>query len=109
MMGMRPPSDDDDEPDVVEFGIAALDARLSEADVTFPTDARSLANRHGHVEIPFDAAGHSVTLENALADAETSEFDDQRELMNALHPVFEAKRAATRNSLLAQFRALLPF
>ena len=42
-MGVRPPTNDtDDEPDVIDFGIAALDARLEDRDVSFPTTAGDL-------------------------------------------------------------------
>jgi hypothetical protein len=109
-MGVRPPAnDDDDSPDVIEFGIAALDAELSDADVAYPTDARSLRDELGHVEVPYDASGHSMTLEEALAETDARQFEHEQELLNALHPVFEAKREATGNNLLAQFRSLLPF
>jgi len=46
-MGMRQPRDDEDEPAVIEFGIAALDARLSEAEVTFPADAGTVLRAAG--------------------------------------------------------------
>lgn len=108
-MGVRPPADDSDEPAVVEFGIAALDAKLSDADVEYPVGADSLANRMGHVEIPYDATGHTVTLEAALDEADRNSFDHEQELLNALHPVFEARREATGNSLVAQLRSLVPF
>lgn len=109
-MGVRPPAnDDDDGPEVIEFGIAALDATLSDADVTYPTDAQSLTNQLGHVEVPYDASGHTMTLEEALSNADRRTFEHEQELLNALHPVFEAKREATGNSLLAQLRSLIPF
>lgn len=108
-MGVRPPADDSDEPDVVEFGIAALDARLGDADLEFPIDAVSLTNRVGHVEVPYDAAGHTMTVEEAVSRAETTEFENEQELLNALHPVFESRREATKNSIIAQLRGLVPF
>ena len=109
-MGVRPPSNDvDDEPDIVEFGIAALDARLEDAEVTYPVSAAELDDEHGHVEVPFDPAGHTVTVGEALAEVNEETFDSQADLLNALHPVFERKRQAASNSLLAQLRALVPF
>ncbi|WP_226012974.1 hypothetical protein [Halomicrobium salinisoli] len=108
-MGVRPPANDDEEPDVIEFGIAALDARLSEADVEYPVESRSLANRIGHLEIPYDATGHTISLEEALQEVDEREFEHEQELLNALHPVFESKREATGNSLLSQLKALVPF
>lgn len=109
-MGVRPPAnDDDDTPEVIEFGIAALGDRLSDADVTYPVDAGSLQTRLGHVEVPYDASGHSMTLEAALAETNERRFENEQDLLNALHPVFEAKREATGNSVLAQLRSLVPF
>lgn len=108
-MGVRPPANDDDEPDVIEFGIAALDAELREFDLEYPTDARTIAKRAGHVEVPYDAAGHSMTLREALGEIDRREFEHEQELLNELHPVFEAKREATGTSLLAQLRSLVPF
>lgn len=109
-MGVRPPSNDvDDEPDVVEFGIAALDARLEEANVTYPVSAAELDDEYGHREVPFDAAGHTVTIGEALREVDRESFDSQADLLNELHPVFERKRQAASNSLLAQLRALVPF
>ena len=108
-MGVRPPANDDDTPDVIEFGIAALDATLSDADVDYPTDARTLTNRLGHVEVPYDASGHTITLERALEETDRRQFEHEQDLLNALHPVFETKREATGNNLFAQLRALVPF
>ncbi|SFS06596.1 hypothetical protein SAMN05216559_3064 [Halomicrobium zhouii] len=109
-MGVRPPAnDDDDGPEVIEFGIAALDARLSDADVTYPADAQSLRDELGHVEVPYDASGHAMTLADALEEIDRREFEHEQDLLNALHPVFESRREATGNSLLAQLRSLIPF
>jgi len=109
-MGVRPPSNDiDDEPDVIEFGIAALDARLDEESLSYPISAAELDERYGKTEIPYDATGHTIQLASALAAVDRTEFDSQRDLLNALHPVFERKREATSTSLLSQLRALVPF
>lgn len=108
-MGVRPPANDDDEPDVIEFGIAALDDTLSDANVDYPTDARSLTNQVGSVEVPYDAAGHTISLERALAETNDQQFQHEQELLNALHPVFEAKRETTGNRLIARLRSLVPF
>lgn len=109
-MGVRPPSNDiDDDPDVVEFGIAALDARIEDADVSFPVTATELDERYGHTEIPFDAAGNTMTFGEALRKADREEFDSQQDLLNGLHPVFERERQAAATSLLARLRALVPF
>lgn len=108
-MGVRPPTNDDEEPDYLEFGIAALDARLDELDVSFPVTATELADEHGDLEIPVDADGHEMTLADALERCQHMTFESEQELLNALHPVFESKREALSNSLLGRLRALSPF
>jgi len=109
-MGVRPPTDDvDEEPDVIEFGIAALDARLEDAEIEFPVTAEALASQYGQTEIPYDAAGNAMTLGNALAETTETEFESEQALLNALHPIFEQKRESASTSILAQLRALVPF
>jgi hypothetical protein len=108
-MGVRPPSDDTSEPDVIEFGIAALERHLTEADVSCPADVRRLQRTLGHVEVPYDASGHTIRPERAVSEVDARTFDSRRDLLNALHPVFEAKREAAGRNLLAQLRGLVPF
>jgi hypothetical protein len=99
----------DDEPDVIEFGIAALDARLEQRDVTFPTTAGELVAEYGDVSVPVDAAGTEVTLATALEKTAQQEFETERELLDVLHPVFEDYRKDSSRGYLSQLRALLPF
>jgi len=109
-MGVRPPANDtDDEPDVVEFGIAALDARLDDRDVSFPASAADLEATHGDVRVSVDPAGHEITLREALAECESARFDSRQDLLNALHPVFERKREKYSGGMLGKLRALVPF
>ncbi|WP_123534663.1 DUF5789 family protein [Halosimplex salinum] len=109
-MGVRPPSNDvDEEPDVVEFGIAALDARLADAAIEFPVATEELEERFGDATVPYDAAGNEMPLAEALAETDRRSFDSEDDLLNALHPVFERKRRAASTSLLSQLRALVPF
>jgi len=108
-MGVRPPADNSDEPDVIEFGIAALDDRLSDVEIEYPATAREVRDAAGHITVPFDASGHSMTVAEALDEANATAFDNEQELLNDLHPIFERKREATRNSILSQLRALVPF
>lgn len=108
-MGVRPPADDDDAPDVIEFGIAALEPKLEEADVDYPTDARSLRAKIGATEVPYDARGNTMQLADALDQVDAGTFDSQRELLNALHPVFERRRERGGSGILAQLRGLVPF
>lgn len=108
-MGVQPPSDGVEEPDVVEFGIAALDAKLESRDVTFPIEADRLRREHGDLSVPIDAAGHEIALEEAVDRTDQPRFDSEGDLLDALHPIFEAERQAVSRSLLAQLRGLLPF
>jgi hypothetical protein len=109
MMGVRPPQNDDDEPDTITFGIAALDAHLERADVEFPVDAETLLTRLGDPEVPYDATGSTVALSEAMDKVHIQQFDSEQELLNTLHPVFESYRERAGNSILGQLRALLPF
>jgi len=109
-MGVRPPSDDDldDEPDTVAFGIAALDARIADADVEFPTDSAAIRASLGDTEIPYNAAGNTMTVAEALDRVPSREFETEQELLNVLHPVFEERREASSGGLLARLRAYIP-
>ncbi|WP_276258184.1 hypothetical protein [Haloglomus litoreum] len=109
-MGVRPPQNgDDDEPDTITFGIAALDAHLENADVQFPTDQESLLIELGDPDIPYDASGSTVALSTAMERIHLQQFDSEQELLNTLHPVFESYRERAGNSIIGQLRALLPF
>jgi hypothetical protein len=109
-MGVRPPSDDvDDEPATVEFGIAALDARLEDRDVSFPATAADIEASHGDVRVSVDPAGHEISLREALHEADSETFDSKQDLLNALHPVLERKRRKYSGSILGKLRALVPF
>jgi hypothetical protein len=110
MMGVRPPQQGDDEPpDAVAFGIAALDEHLNRAEIQFPAAQRELLEALGDPEIPYDAGGNTMALSEALENTHVSNFENKQNLMNALHPVFEAKRQAANGSLVGQLRSLLPF
>jgi hypothetical protein len=107
---MRPPANETEEqPDVIEFGIAALDARLDRLEPTFPTTADRLAADYGDLSVPVDAAGTEITLRDALGETTVQEFETERELLDVLHPVFEQRRQRSSRGYLAQLRALLPF
>lgn len=109
-MGVQPPTNDiEEEPDVIEFGIAALDAQLTELDISFPADADRLEREYGSVTVPIDAAGTEITLADALAGTDQSAFESEQDLLNALHPVFEQRRERASRSVLARLRALVPF
>jgi hypothetical protein len=109
-MGVRPPQQDrDDEVETIAFGIAALDEHLERADDPFPTTEQELAARLGDPDVPYDAKGNEMSLSAALKETHATEFETRQELMNALHPVFEAKRERANNSIVGQLRSLLPF
>ena len=107
-MAVRPPQQDGDEPDSLEFGIAALSPYLSESDLTFPATADEVVRELDDPAIPYDANGNTVALSEALGAVRTAQFDTQRELLDALHPVLEEYRESG-GGILSQLRALLPF
>ncbi|WP_049985762.1 DUF5789 family protein [Halobellus rufus] len=107
-MAVRPPQQDGDEPDSLEFGIAALTPYLSDAELSFPATSDEIVRALGDPEIPVDANGNAVRLSEALEATATSRFDSKRELLDALHPVLEEYRASN-GGIFSQLRALLPF
>lgn len=109
-MGVRPPSNDvGDEPETIEFGIAELDARFDEDEVSFPVTDEDLASSHGDLRISVDAAGHEMRLADAVAESDHSTFDSKQDLLNALHPVFEAERERRAGSIVGRLRSLFSF
>ncbi|WP_222917862.1 hypothetical protein [Natrinema sp. SYSU A 869] len=109
-MGVRPPSSgDDEEPDSIEFGIAAVDAHLRDADLSFPATKDDIEAEIGHERIPYDVHGNDVPLSEMLAEVPTEQFDSRQELLNQLHKPFEAYRHDNSGGVVAQVRSLLPF
>lgn len=108
-MAARPPPDDADEPDAIEFGIATLDARLDRADLSFPADAETITSAVSNTDVPYNAAGNTISLAEAIERTGTKRFDSERQLLNELYPVFEAQRQSRSGSVLGQLRSLLPF
>jgi hypothetical protein len=108
-MAVRPPQQDSSEPDVVEFGIAALAARLDRAEVQFPTTSDRLLERLGNQEIPYDASGNAVALDEVLEAVPQEQFDSKAELLDRLHPIFEEYRTSSGGGIVRRLRALLPF
>lgn len=109
-MGVRPPQQDgDDEVATIAFGIAALDEHLDRADVTFPVRGAELVAALDDPTVPYDAKGHEMALSAALEQSHAEEFETRQDLLNALHPVFEAKRERANNTIIGQLRSLLPF
>lgn len=107
-MGVRPPSNDSEEPETIEFGIAAVDARLKESTIIFPATRDEIIEAVDGEEIPYDARGRSVSLATALEETDKHRFETRQELLNTLHFVFEDYR--NRNvGVIDQMRSLLPF
>lgn len=109
-MGVRPPSSgDDDEPESVEFGIAAVDARLKDADLSFPATRADVEAELGDESIPYDVHGNDVLLSKMLNEVHIDEFRSRQELLNALHGPFEEYRRDNSGGVVQQVRSLLPF
>ncbi|SDR12659.1 DUF5789 family protein [Natronobacterium texcoconense] len=109
-MGVRPPSNgDDDEPESVEFGIAAVDARLERTDLSFPASKDDVAAELGSERIPYDVHGNDVSLGEMLAEVDAEEFRSRQELLNELHGPFEEYRREHSGGVFQQVRSLLPF
>lgn len=104
-MAARPPTDDRDEPDTVEFGIAALDAHLEDADVTFPATAEAVTAALGDPAVPYEPGGASVALSRVLEGVDRDRFESRQALLDATHPEFE--RLRERGGLIAWLRSLL--
>jgi hypothetical protein len=109
-MGVRPPQQgEDDAPETIAFGIAALDEHLDRADLTFPATNEELIGTLDDPAIPYDAKGNEMRLSEALSEVPLSRFETRQELMNRLHPIFESRRERANNSIVGQLRSLLPF
>ncbi|TYT60381.1 DUF5789 family protein [Natrialba swarupiae] len=109
-MGVRPPSSgDDEEPESIEFGIAAVDARLKRSDLSFPATRDDVDAELGHERIPYNVHGHDVALGEMLAEIETDEFRSRQELLNELHHPFEEYRKEHSGGVIQQVRSMLPF
>ena len=108
-MAARPPDDSPSEPESIEFGIAALDARLDHRGVQFPATSDEIVAALGDPSIPYDSGGNTVDLAEALDQVPHDRFETERELLDALHPVFEDRRTSTAGSVVGRLRGMLPF
>lgn len=108
-MGVRPPDNDLDGPDLIEFGIPALDAKLDEVDVSYPVDAATLKRDHGTIAIPYNASEETVRLGTLLEDVDQQTFESEQDLLNAVHPVLEEHRASASTGIIGRLRMLVPF
>lgn len=106
-MAVRPPGDGSD-PDHIEFGIAALAARLEETDVEYPATAEEICSAVDNTAVPYDGSGNTLELGEALAEVGTERFETESQLLEEVHPVFERRRRAG-GGVVARIRQLLPF
>ena len=109
-MGVRPPpSDDDDSTGTVEFGIAAVDAHLRDADLLFPATGTEVVEALSDPEIEYDPRGHTVRLSTVLEEVTREEFDTRNEFLNAVHPILEEYRTSSSPGIVSWVRSVLPF
>jgi hypothetical protein len=108
VMGVRPPQQDGNDADHIEFGIAALEPHLDDR-IDYPATDDEVLAAVGDVEVSYDASGGTVALSEILDAAPARTYESKRDLLDTLHPVFEEYRAATSKSFLGRIRGLLPF
>jgi hypothetical protein len=108
-MGVRPPpSNSDDGPDVIEFGIAEVTAEIDDAELSFPATGDEIVRALSDPRIDYDASGHAVPLSEAVSELDRDRFEDEQAFLNALHPVFEEYRTSRTPSVIERVRAALP-
>ncbi len=108
-MAARPPGGGgSSEPEAIEFGIAALDARIEEAEVSFPATSEEIVDALGDPAVPYDAKGRTIELREAMDRLPQSEFENETELLDALYPVFDEARRSS-GGFLDGLRDALPF
>ncbi|WP_227260417.1 DUF5789 family protein [Salarchaeum japonicum] len=106
-MAARPPmTDDGEEPDAVAFGIAAVDEHLESID--WPATPSEITAATGDPEVPYEASGRTLALSEALDETGRAEFESRRDLLDALHPVFEEHRQSAGPGILSWLRNALP-
>lgn len=108
-MAVRPPQQDSSDPESIEFGIAALNARLDDAEVAFPATKREILDQLNNTDVPYDGAGNTVALAEAFESIPKDRFETETELLDVLHPVFEEYRRSSSGGLFGRLRSLLPF
>lgn len=107
-MAARPPGGGSSDTEAIEFGIAVLDARIEEADVSFPATGGEILEAVEDREIPYDAKGRTMALSEALDQVPQTEFENETELLDALYPVFDRARREG-SGFLTSLRDALPF
>ena len=108
-MAARPPGGGGTaDPEAIEFGIAVLNERLEEADVSFPATVDEIVAAVDDDKIPYDAKGRTIALSEALAQVPQTEFENETEFLDVLYPVFDQRRREG-GSFFARLRDALPF
>ena len=107
-MGVTPPSDDDG-PDGLDFGIAAVDGTLRRVDLDFPASREEVIRVLGGERVPYDVQGNEVALERVLEDVDRDQFESRQALLDDLHEPFERYRKPHSGRLLGRVRSMLPF
>ncbi|WP_101297461.1 DUF2795 domain-containing protein [Halegenticoccus soli] len=108
-MGVRPPQGSSSSPDVIEFGIPAVGARLDDAGVEFPASSEEIVRALDDTAIPTDGAGNTLDLEEALSRLSRDRFETKADLLDRLHPIFEEQRRSSSTGIVGRLRTLLPF
>jgi len=102
-----PPPQSDRDTAAITFGIAAMDEVLEDHDVGFPVTTAELKGTVGDRAVPYDPRGNTVELRVVLEQTSQDHFETRRELLNALHPIFEEKRRG--GGFGEWLQSLLPF
>lgn len=76
----------------MEFGIAALDAHLEDAEVSFPATAEEVTAALGDPAVDYAPSGGSVRLSKVLERVDRDRFESRQDLLDATHPEFERLR-----------------
>lgn len=106
-MAVRPPDDEDDRPDAVDFGIAAMDVHLDRADLSYPATAEEVVQALGDPEVDYDPDGNAVALSTVLEGVDRDRFDSRQQLLVSLHPEFERHRRSS-GGVVSWLRSLYP-
>lgn len=77
----------------MEFGIVALEARLEDADLSYPASPADVTAALDEDTIPYGPGGGTVRVERVLERTDRAEFRSRDDLLEATHPVFEDLRA----------------
>ena len=84
-----------------------MDEHLGDVELSFPASREEVLHELGDREVAYDPRGNTMSLKTALAETGRDRFESRRELLNALHPVFEAERR--QGGLGGWLQSLLPF